>query len=99
MSNESAAAGPAWVKSSLSFANNNCVEVCALPGADVGVRNSRDREGPALRFTQGEWAAFIGGARAGEFDHLAGDADAAETAAVLADPETMAAIAEGEADL
>lgn len=59
--------GPAWVKSSLSYANGNCVEVAGLGGA-VGVRNSRDSGGPVLRFTPDEWQAFIGGVRLGEFD-------------------------------
>ena len=57
-----------WVKSSLSFSNGNCVEVAALPGGGVGVRNSRDPHGPVLRFTPAEWQAFLGGARLGEFD-------------------------------
>lgn len=58
----------AWVKSSLSGPNGNCVEVADLPGGAVGVRSSRDREGPVLRFTLDEWQAFLGGARKGEFD-------------------------------
>lgn len=62
--------GPGWVKSSLSFANGNCVEVADLPGGAVGVRNSRDPEGVVLRFTPDEWSAFIGGARNGEFDNF-----------------------------
>ncbi len=60
--------GPTWVKSSLSFANGNCVEVSDQPGGAVGVRNSRDREGPVLRFTPDEWHSFLGGVRNGEFD-------------------------------
>ena len=56
-----------WVKSSLSFSNGNCVEVAELGGA-VGVRNSRDPDGPVLRFPRGAWAAFLGAARRGEFD-------------------------------
>jgi len=59
-----------WVKSSLSFANGNCVEVANLPGGGVAVRNSRDPDGAVLRFTPGEWAAFVGGARLGEFDRF-----------------------------
>ena len=58
---------PEWVKSSLSFANGNCVEVADLGGA-VGVRNSRKPDGPVLRFTPDEWQAFLGGVRNGEFD-------------------------------
>ena len=63
-----AAVGPRWVKSSLSFANGNCVEVSDQPGGTIGVRNSRDRGGPVLRFTPDEWQAFLGGVRNGEFD-------------------------------
>jgi hypothetical protein len=59
-----------WVKSSLSFSNGNCVEVTELPGGSVGVRNSRDPGGAVLRFTPGEWAAFLGGVRRGEFDRF-----------------------------
>jgi hypothetical protein len=60
--------GPYWVKSSLSFANGNCVEVASLSDGEIGVRNSRDAEGPVLRFTSDEWHAFLGGVRNGEFD-------------------------------
>jgi hypothetical protein len=60
--------GSNWVKSSLSFANGNCVEVADLPGGAIGVRNSRDAKGPVLRFTPDEWQAFLGGVRNGEFD-------------------------------
>ena len=60
--------GSHWVKSSLSFSNGNCVEVANLSEGGVAVRNSRDPEGPVLRFTPDEWHAFIGGAHLGEFD-------------------------------
>ena len=62
--------GLKWVKSSLSFANGNCVEVASLPDGQIGVRNSRDAQGTVLRFTSDEWQAFIGGAHNGEFDHF-----------------------------
>ena len=64
--------GLKWVKSSLSFANGNCVEVASLPDGQIGVRNSRDAEGAVLQFTSDEWQAFIGGAHNGEFDHFGG---------------------------
>jgi Domain of unknown function (DUF397) len=57
-----------WMKSSLSFSNGNCVEVAGLAGGDIGVRDSKDSEGPVLRFTPDEWRAFLGGVRNGEFD-------------------------------
>ena len=65
---ETSPEGLVWVKSSLSFANGNCVEVADLPDGAVGVRNSRDQGGPVLRFTPDEWHAFLGGVRKGEFD-------------------------------
>jgi hypothetical protein len=57
-----------WVKSSLSFALGNCVEVSDQPSGGIGVRNSRDPQGPVLMFTPAEWTAFLGGVRLGEFD-------------------------------
>jgi hypothetical protein len=60
--------GSAWIKSSLSFSNSNCVEVAGLPEGEVGVRDSKDIKGPVLRFTPDEWHAFLGGVRNGEFD-------------------------------
>jgi Domain of unknown function (DUF397) len=57
-----------WIKSSLSFANGNCVEVADLSGGEIGVRNSREAAGAVLRFTPDEWHAFLGGVRNGEFD-------------------------------
>jgi hypothetical protein len=60
--------GSHWIKSSLSYANGNCVEVASLPGGEIGVRNSRNSAGPVLRFTSDEWHAFLGGVRNGEFD-------------------------------
>jgi Domain of unknown function (DUF397) len=65
-----AGTSPVWVKSSLSFSNSNCVEVAELADGGVGVRDSKDPSGPVLRFTPGEWRAFVGGAHAGEFDRF-----------------------------
>ena len=64
--------GSYWIKSSLSYANGNCVEVASLPGGTIGVRNSRDSAGPVLRFTPREWHAFLGDLRNGEFDKIVG---------------------------
>lgn len=61
----------AWLKSRRSNPSGNCVEVAELPdGAGIAVRNSRDPEGPALIYTAAEIAAFILGAKDGDFDHL-----------------------------
>jgi hypothetical protein len=59
-----------WVKSSFSYANGNCVEVASLPQGGIGVRDSKNTEGPILRFTPDEWSAFLGGVRNGEFDRF-----------------------------
>jgi hypothetical protein len=45
----------------------NCVEVAFVDGL-VAVRDSKDRQGQVLKFTQPEWQAFLAGARDGEFD-------------------------------
>ncbi len=65
--------GIAWVKSSDSFSNGNCVEV-AEDGSRVLVRDSKHPDGPVLAFTRAEWEAFLEGAKGGEFDGLPGPA-------------------------
>ncbi|WP_327103512.1 DUF397 domain-containing protein [Nonomuraea glycinis] len=57
-----------WVKSSRSGGGNNCVEVARNLPDVVAVRDSKNPYGPALVFTHSEWAAFLAGAKAGEFD-------------------------------
>jgi hypothetical protein len=66
--NDAEASGSRWAKSSLSYANGDCVEVATLPDGSIGVRHSKDSEGPILRFTSSEWRAFVGGVLNGEFD-------------------------------
>ncbi|WP_405876272.1 DUF397 domain-containing protein [Streptomyces sp. NBC_00005] len=62
--------GIRWIKSRHSNAEGNCVEVAALAEGGVAMRNSRDPHGPALIYTSAEVAAFLAGAKDGEFDHL-----------------------------
>ena len=59
----------AWRKSSYSSGDGggNCLEV-AFAAAGVAVRDSKDRAGPVLRFTEAEWGAFLAGVKAGEFE-------------------------------
>jgi hypothetical protein len=60
-----------WRKSRRSNPSGNCVELAALPdGQGIAMRNSRDPQGPALLFTPAEIAAFVLGARDGDFDDL-----------------------------
>ena len=56
----------AWRKSSNSNPSGNCVEA-ALLAQGVAVRNSRFPDGPALVFTEAEWAAFLLGVKEGDF--------------------------------
>ena len=60
--------GLVWRKASASTTNGNCVEIAAIPGGGVAVRDSKDPDGPILWFTAAEWAAFAEGMAAGEFD-------------------------------
>ncbi|MFI9051546.1 DUF397 domain-containing protein [Streptomyces sp. NPDC053427] len=60
-----------WVKAKASDPYHDCVEIARLDDGEVAVRNSRFPDGPALVFTRSEVAAFLDGARKGEFDGLA----------------------------
>ncbi|WP_181785914.1 DUF397 domain-containing protein [Streptomyces phytophilus] len=56
--------GLSWCKSSYSSQDGgDCIEVAPTPRA-IHVRDSKDPEGPILRFTPDAWAAFVAYARA-----------------------------------
>ncbi|BFU43477.1 DUF397 domain-containing protein [Krasilnikovia sp. MM14-A1004] len=56
-----------WRKSNVS-GDGGCVEVAYVNGV-ISVRDTKDQgNGPVLTFSEREWAAFLAGARAGEFD-------------------------------
>lgn len=58
--------------SSKSSGSGQCVAVAILADGRVLVRDSKDPDGPVLRFSRDEWVAFVGddegGVKAGEFD-------------------------------
>ncbi|MGW3244807.1 DUF397 domain-containing protein [Streptomyces sp. NPDC001070] len=62
--------GVAWQKSRHSNANGQCVELAALPGGGIAVRNSRFPDGPVLIYTKEEIESLIVGMKNGEFDHF-----------------------------
>jgi Domain of unknown function (DUF397) len=68
---EGPALGQIRVSSPLSLPNDHCVVVASVPYTEIGVRDTKDTEGPILRFTSNQWLAFLGGARSGEFDSSA----------------------------
>ncbi|MFD8963462.1 DUF397 domain-containing protein [Streptomyces sp. NPDC059568] len=50
---------PAWSKSSYSSQDGgNCVEIADLTGA-VGIRDSKDKTGPALVVPAAAWTFFV----------------------------------------
>lgn len=59
-----------WVKAAASGNQGACVEMRQHSNA-VEVRDTKDAgDGPTLRFTADEFAAWVDGAKRGEFDHL-----------------------------
>jgi hypothetical protein len=48
--------------------SHGCVEVAALSGDGVQVRDTKDRDGGTQVYTDHEWRCFLAGAKRGEFD-------------------------------
>lgn len=60
--------GAAWFKSSRSTSGDDCVEVAHLRDGSVGVRDSKNRTGPALVFDPAGWDAFTAAIDSGGFE-------------------------------
>jgi hypothetical protein len=58
------AADRGWFKSSRSASNAACIEVRIAADA-VGVRDSKDRGGPALAFGAAAWTGFVAALKTG----------------------------------
>ncbi|MEV1008539.1 DUF397 domain-containing protein [Streptomyces sp. NPDC049881] len=50
--------GSAWFTSSYSGQNGDCVEARRRAGDGIDLRDSKDRNGPAVTFGAHGWAAF-----------------------------------------
>jgi hypothetical protein len=61
--------GATWRKSTKTQNSGACIEVARVSDT-VGVRDSKDPEGPVLKFTVREFEAFLDGAGKGEFNDL-----------------------------
>jgi hypothetical protein len=59
-----------WIKATRSGTSGDCVELRRHAGG-VEVRDSKDPDGPVLRFAPSEFVAWLEGAKKAEFDHLA----------------------------
>ncbi|MEE1822047.1 DUF397 domain-containing protein [Streptomyces sp. BE20] len=56
-----------WRKSTYSGGQNGCIEVADGCIGLMPVRDSKDPDGPALRFPADAWRSFVAAVRAGEF--------------------------------
>ncbi|MGC5032282.1 DUF397 domain-containing protein [Micromonospora sp. DT229] len=50
-----------WRKSTRSNGSGNCVEVADDLAGSVGLRDSKDPDGPVLAFSPASWIAFVTG--------------------------------------
>ncbi|MGW4716107.1 DUF397 domain-containing protein [Nocardia sp. NPDC004260] len=60
--------GASWFKSSHSESNGQCVEVAHLNDGTIGMRDSKNPTGPALRFNPTAWDTFMSATKDGEFN-------------------------------
>jgi hypothetical protein len=56
-----------WLKSQRCGGADQCVEIAWDPEG-VHVRDSKNPDGPTLRFTRIEWDTFVAATKDGEFD-------------------------------
>lgn len=54
-----------WRKATYSSTNGSCVEVAQTPAGNVAVRDTTDRNGPALALRPAAWHSLMADIRAG----------------------------------
>jgi Domain of unknown function (DUF397) len=59
-----------WRKSARSNSSGNCVQLAQLDGGQVGMRDSKNPDGPALIFTDAETADWLRDLKTGVHDDL-----------------------------
>jgi Domain of unknown function (DUF397) len=59
-----------WRKSTWSIANGQCIEAAALADGRLAVRDSMDKSGPIVNFTEGGWHSFLKGIKDGDLDAM-----------------------------
>ncbi|MGW4088810.1 DUF397 domain-containing protein [Nocardia sp. NPDC004750] len=57
-----------WFKSSHSASNGQCVEIAHLNDGTIGMRDTKNPTGPALRFNPAAWDTFLSATKDGEFN-------------------------------
>ncbi len=56
--------GLQWRKARRSIGNGACVEAAAVPASGrILIRDSMDRSGPVIRYTERSWRAFVASAK------------------------------------
>ncbi len=57
-----------WRKSTRSGSGTDCVEFASATDGTVGLRDSKNTDGPVLTVTPREWRVFMTGLKGGAFD-------------------------------
>jgi hypothetical protein len=56
-----------WRKSTHSTGNGECVEAASSRG-DIAVRDSKQPDGPKVRYSEPAWRSFLAATKLGNFD-------------------------------
>ena len=68
VSKDAEGSGCTWRRSVRSYGSGNCLEVAALVGQSIHIRDSRNPQGAVLQFTPAQWSTFLEGVRIAHMD-------------------------------